>query len=143
MGAVVQVDKSGDNLQKFFTSKVDHEELLGNIGVLVVSQTRERLETTKADPSGNKWVAWSEKYAKKRHSGQSLLSNEGDLIQSIAFNVHGDELMVGSDLIYAGTHQYGNPKKNIPQREYLGLSTENEAEIEDELKKYLEGILYE
>ncbi|UQY80121.1 phage virion morphogenesis protein [Candidatus Hepatincola sp. Av] len=64
-------------------------------------------------------------------------------IELVSNKIYGDELIIGTDLIYGGTHQYGNFNKNIPKREYLGLSTANEAEIEKELTEYLEEILYE
>ena len=142
MSGAVEYKKGGDNLAKFFnSSQIDEKAVLSNIGVLMVAQTRERLETTKKSPSGKSWKKWSDKYKKTRKPNHSLLSNEGELTQSIAFNISGNELQVGSDLIYAGTHQYGNPDRNIPQREFLGMSKQNEVEIYTELDDYMNSLL--
>ncbi|MFL1781433.1 Phage virion morphogenesis family protein [Candidatus Hepatincolaceae symbiont of Richtersius coronifer] len=48
--------------------------------------------------------------------------------------------LVGSTDIYGGTHQYGNPKKNIPARPYLGINEDNKQEIEEEIISYLESM---
>ena len=157
-GAVVEYKKSCDNLAKFFSSsQIDEKAVLSNIGGVMVAQTRDRLETTKKSPSGKSWVAWSEKYKKTRHGNQGLLNNMGDLTQSIAFNVNGDTLYVGSDLSYAGTHNYGDNSRitrklknggrsrpfnrNIPRREFLGMSKSNEVKIYTELDDYMNSLL--
>lgn len=119
---------------------INKRKILENVGVLVVGQTQHRIEQEKASPDGEKWQEWSETYAKTRHSGQSLLQSEGDLVQSIAYQVHGNELEVGSDEVYAGTQNYGLPEKNIPARQFLGLSLGNEKEIQQEIKEIIEGL---
>ncbi len=140
MGA--KIEKTGTDVEKLFKNKkINTKILFGNLGVLVVSQTRHRIESEKYSLIGKTWKAWAEKYAKTRHGRQSLLIAEGDLLQSISFNVSGNSVEVGSPLAYSGPHQLGNPKKGIPQREYLGLSKANEKEIEEELLDFLEGFI--
>lgn len=36
---------------------------------------------------------------------------------------------VGTNLVYAATHQFGDEKRRIPQREFLGLSPDDEQQI--------------
>lgn len=62
-----------------------------------------------------------------------------------------DELLVGSPLIYADTHQFGAPKGSfgstsrgspipwgdIPTREFLGLSDTNADEVREIMADYL------
>ena len=99
------------------------------LGALVESQTRRRIEEERTGPDGTPWPAWSPRYAATRHSGHSLLQNEGDLLDSIFHEVTGDGVEIGSGLVYAATHQFGHEERSIPARPYLGLSADNEAEI--------------
>ena len=95
----------------------------------VVSQTQRRISDEKTDSEGNAWAEWSEGYAAKRRSGQSLLMNEGDLVDDIHFQVEGSQVVVGSSLIYAATHQMGDDSRNIKARPFLGISTDNENDL--------------
>jgi len=52
-----------------------------------------------------------------------------DIGGSPAFRAARDEVQVGSNLIYAATHQFGDPARNIPARPFLGLSTDDRTEI--------------
>ena len=136
-------------------------ELLDSLGGIVESQTRRRIADEKTSPDGQRWDDWSSSYAKTRHGNQSLLQSEGDLLDSIQYQVQRNQVRIGSPLAYAGVHQYGFsgpvqvsahtrlitqafgkaiPQRtqfissftrmmNIPQREFLGLSTDNQADV--------------
>jgi len=105
--------------------------LLELMGAEVESQTRRRIESEKSAPDGERWQAWSDGYAETRHSGQSLLSGEGDLLDSMTFDVSGNDVFVGSNKVYAAIHQFGGAEvgMNIPARPFLGLSDSNESEL--------------
>ena len=62
-------------------------ELLESVGALVESQTRQRIQENKTRPDGKAWAKWSERYGRTRNGGQSLLQNEGDLLDSIQYLV--------------------------------------------------------
>ncbi len=137
-------------------------ELLDALGGIVESQTRRRIADEKTSPDGSAWDDWSSSYAKTRHGNQSLLRGDGDLLDSIEYQVQRDQVRIGSPLAYAGVHQDGfsgavqisahtrliteafgkalafpvyqsvdafTRMMNIPQREYLGLSTDNQTEV--------------
>ncbi len=108
----------------------DRRKLLDVIGATVESQTRRRIQEDKTDPEGIAWPAWSERYKKTRHANQSLLEGEGDLLASISYQLSEDEVEIGSNLIYAATHQMGDDERNIQARAYLGLSADDESEVE-------------
>lgn len=115
------------------------EQLLDELGAMVVEQTRTRLIDEKEAPDGIPWVDWSKPYAKRRPSGKSLLMNEGELEQSIT-DVYGpDSVEIGSNLVSAAIHQHGGEAvgSNIPARPYLGISIENAIEIQDEMDDFL------
>ncbi len=98
-------------------------------GALVESQTRRRIAQEKTTPDGTPWVAWSESYKKSRKRGQSLLMASGDLLDSIAWTISGEDIEVGSNLIYAAVHQHGSADGTTPARPFLGLSADNENEL--------------
>jgi phage virion morphogenesis protein len=119
-------------------ARPDQVELMEQIGSLVESQTRNRIANEKRDPSGKQWKKWSAKYARTRHGGHSLLMNEGDLLDSIQWQVSGDKVEIGSNLVYARTHQLG--RGAIPARPYLGLSDENRDEISEVIDEWLVSL---
>jgi len=141
-GAALHYDLSGvDRLRERVSglARTDRARLLDMIGATVESQTRRRIEEDKAGPDGTPWPAWSERYAATRHGGQSLLEGEGDLMDSLDYVASDDEVEVGSNLIYAAVHQFGSEDdsdQNIPARPYLGLSADDEAELEETIEVF-------
>ena len=118
-------------------------ELPVMVGGLVEAQTRRRFQTRVA-PDGSPWPAWSPAYAGSRHRGQSLLVAEGHLRDSIAWEVQGDQVSVGSNIVYAAIHNFGGEAgrgSQIPQRQYLGLSEADETELNAELTTWIAGVL--
>lgn len=116
-------------------------DLLEKIGAEVESQTRRRFGENKASPAGDPWEDWSPRYAETRHAGQSLLQSEGDLADSIQSLVDGGDVLVGSPLVYAATHQFGSDEsdgRNIPARPFLGLGPDDVREIEAVIADWLE-----
>jgi phage virion morphogenesis protein len=130
-----------DRLQRL--AGTDRRQLLGELGAVLESQTKRRITDEKEGPDGASWADWSEGYAAKRHSGQSLLESEGHLEGEITHNVTSDsEVEVGTNLVYAATHQFGSDDgRNIPARPYLGLSADNEAELLDVADRFLDRVV--
>lgn len=134
-GIEIHVDLSGLDPAIAALNKMGEtgrERVLPAVAALVESQTRRRIADDKTSPGGEPWVAWSADYAASRKPGQSMLIASGGLLDSIAWQMDGDEAAVGSDLVYAAAHQFGprDGETGPPQREWLGLSAEDEAEIE-------------
>ena len=101
------------------------------VGAEAETQTHRRLRDEKSDPDGNAWESWSDDYALTRHGGNSLLMGEGDLDDSIQFIVGIEQVEIGSNLPYAAIHNFGGEEVgiNIPARQYLGFSDENEMDL--------------
>jgi len=121
-------------------------EMLDSVGSEIASQTQRRIEREKRSPDGEAWKPWSEQTARRRSGTQSLLFFEGHLAGSIDHEVAGDEVRVGSGLVYAAIHQFGGRagrgrKVEIPARPYLGLSDENRDEIEAVVTDWLQEVL--
>lgn len=117
---------------------ISKTELLTHVGNIVIAQTQDRILSSGPSPDGNKWDEWSEKYGPTRHANQSLLMDTGTLERSIDKSIEGDLLIVGTNLEYGGTHQYGDADRNIPARPYLGISTENDKEIADAIISWIQ-----
>ena len=146
-GTHIQVDLKGlKRLQARIEKlgKPDRAKLLRGMGAEVESQTRRRLSEEKTDADGAPWKDWTPGYAKSRHSGHSLLEGEGDLIDSINSQVHGDTVEIGSNLVYAAIHQFGGAEAGmpfIPARPYLGLSSENMTDVLGVVEDFLDDHL--
>lgn len=121
-------------------AELDMGPLLEGIGAEVESQTRRRIQVDKASPANEPWPEWSAEYAETRHAGQSLLQGEGHLLNSLTYQVMGDSVLVGSPLVYAATHQFGDPDREIPQREYLGLEGDDLEDVIGMAEDYLDDI---
>lgn len=121
-------------------AELDTLALLEGIGAEVVSQTQRRIAVDKASPANEPWPEWSADYAETRHSGQSLLQSDNHLVTSLTFQVMGDSVLVGSPLIYAATHQYGDEDRGIPQREFLGLEGADLDDVIGMIEDYLDDI---
>ena len=82
---------------------------------------------------------WATRKAKKSSGG--ILEYEGNLIESIAYQVTGNGVEVGSPLVYAAIHQHGGKAvgRPHPERPYLGLSSENASDLEAVVTAFLEG----
>lgn len=129
-------------------SSRDLDTLSYEIGSLIEDQTKRRLMDEKTAPDGTPWAPWSEAYAESlkrsnRANPRSLLVGEGNLKDSIQNYTTGETVKVGTNLVYGAIHQFGGEPvdMNIPARPYLGLSSENAAEIEDLVAGRLEDLL--
>lgn len=117
-------------------ARAERDRLYDLVGGSLESQSRERLSETKRDPEGEPWKEWSEDYAKRRPAKGGILDLDGDLIDSIAFETEKDAIIVGSNLVYALTHQEGDDDRRIPRRTYLGVSEQNLDDICDLTVKF-------
>jgi phage virion morphogenesis protein len=113
----------------------DRIQLLKDIGVELESQTQERLTgSEKKDPQGNPWKEIAEKtrryYDEKFPKAKPPLYREGGLLDSITSEVSGSwSVLEGAVAEYAAVHQFGRPEKNIAARPYLGVSSQDAADI--------------
>lgn len=128
-------------------------ELMAAIGEVLVAGTVDRF-SEQEDPDGKQWIP--SKYSRKG----KLLMGTARLRNSITHKEEGFDVYVGTNLIYAGTHQNGAeimPKKakalafngsngkklfrkkvTIPQRKFLGISKTDKEDIADLIREILE-----
>lgn len=146
------------------------EDLMKGIGEILANSTKERFQKAEA-PDGTPWVPNSETtlsaYLSKHKSnftqsgdlsksGRRRLGNkkplQGEtraLSTTIAWQLVGSVLYIGSPVVYAATQQLGakkgafgiynnrpTPWGDIPARPYLGISDDDEIAIIDFLQEY-------
>jgi phage virion morphogenesis protein len=122
--------------------------LLQSIGNEIKELTQDRFNT-KTSPDGDTWTAIAEKTRRYYESKPKLsaaeppLVVEGMLRLSLTSEVQDGawSTLVGATMEYAAVHQFGWPKKNIPARPYLGISTDDAKVIEAATAAFLEGTI--
>jgi phage virion morphogenesis protein len=128
--------------------------LMTDIGEYLRSSTLLRFER-EVSPTGVPWLA--------THRGESILKDTGRLRQSITYVAGDDQVEVGTNVIYAATHQFGatihaknapylvfrtpgggfarKKQVTIPARPFLGVSEADEAAIVDLAHDYLDEAI--
>lgn len=133
---------------------LDGGTFLDTMGALIVSQTQRRITSEKTAPDGTPWKENSQK--------TETLVESGQLRDSIDHVVSGDQVEVGSSKIYAAVHQMGAiivpvemshlvfnlggrtifaKQVTIPARPYLGLSSQNQWELQAVAESMLEDLI--
>lgn len=139
----MDVTEFGNKLKRL--SSWDWNDFLTDAGAILESGARRRIQEEKQTPQGETWPQWSPSYAAHRNTNSqgnhSLLQNEGDLLDSLASGAQGFEAYAGSGLIYAATQFLGDEARNIPARQALGLSREDERDVEALGADYIERLL--
>ena len=119
-------------------------EALESVAAEIETQARRRIEAGGPAPDNTDWADWSKDYARTRRGGGGKLFLEGDLLGSLQSSVSGDEAEVGTNLRYGAIHQFGGAevgRPSLPARPYLGLSGDDEADIEEIVTETIERLL--
>jgi phage gpG-like protein len=159
MAALTSLEKAGGNMQLAFQ----------DIGEYLLLSHRERFDKEQA-PDGTPWEPLAESTLRRkmlkgvrRGKGEKrkslttgkgtksgainvlarskILVERGDLRDTLRYQASSDGLLFGTDRIYGATHQFGDEERNIPSREYLGLSEEDQAEIIAIIDSHLEAAM--
>ncbi|MEI0606863.1 phage virion morphogenesis protein [Brachyspira pulli] len=141
---IEEIKKLQDKLKSLKLSSSEERDILEAIGTEIETQIEERFENQR-DVSGNKWQDISQKtkeyYNKKGGIVGSILSRTRQLRDTIESQVNNGQLLTGATKVYAAVHNFGNNSRNIPQREFLGLSSDNYEDIENIINEFLENSI--
>ena len=131
----------------------DLSPLMDRIGQALESSTVQRFEDEEA-PDGSRW----EPSLRAKETGGKTLTLSARLKQSITHRASATQVEIGTNVIYAGVHQggatiRGNPLLKfklpgglgfrsaaevvIPARPFLGVSADDQDEIEALVEEYL------
>lgn len=121
---------------------------MAEIGEALILSTQERAAAEQS-PDGVAWPKLNPGYAAAKRGG-SMLRESGRLLGSLTRRVQGNQVLIGTNVIYAAIHQFGGtirPKGakrlafrlgrtrvfarsvSIPARPWLGVSDADRAEI--------------
>jgi phage virion morphogenesis protein len=94
-------------------------------------------------PDGTPWEPLDPEYAARKADARP---NAGLLVfdenmRRLHYNAHPDRLEFGANEIYAATHQFGDPGRGIPQREFLGVSDADREALLDIARDYFQEAL--
>lgn len=139
--------------------------LLKNMGEQVLNSTQERFDTS-TDPDGNRWASNSpvtfarllgsrhtNKSGKINARGVSRVMSKKPLILShtlqgsIRYQLNGQSVMVGTNMVYAKMMHFGGTKSafphlwgDIPARPFLGISATDKQVLERMVVGYWQTV---
>jgi len=121
----------------------DLEPLMQDIGEYLLPAHQDRIALG-VTPDGEPFEPLSPDYLQSKRKRTSrgadkILILDDFLHGDLAYQVEGNSLALGSNVLYGATHQFG--RGNIPPRPYLGFSTADIDEIEQIAQDYLAEIL--
>lgn len=122
-------------LRRLEKACADQSPALLAIGEYLVESTKQRF-VSGIGPDGTPWPENSPVTIERKGRNQPLIG-EGTLMESIHYQlVGGNTLEIGSSMEYAAMQHFGGTKEefpwlwgDIPERPFLGISEEDEAEI--------------
>lgn len=145
----LKADTITSGLVRLGTQMGDMSPVMNQIGEYLVMSTKERFKKG-VSPEGAKWAPKSPttlaRYGARKSNRvdiRPLFGPSGMLSSQIFHESTRDQTAVGSNLVYAAVMQFGAAKRqfgemangspipwgNIPARPFLGISTEDEANI--------------
>ena len=134
-------------LQRLAHAAANPAQALAEIGEELLKSTRARF-SSKTGPDGETWADNTETTIARKGRNNPLYASgmlQGQMRWQMA---GGTAVEVGTNRIYGAVQQFGNPNNRfyntpsgrpapIPARPYLGISSEDRAEILDILREYL------
>ena len=96
-------------------------------------------------PDGAPWKPLKPKTVRDRqrrgYGAGPILERSGDLARSILADHDETSAVAATNLIYAATHHFGDERRNIPARPFLGVTDEHRAMILDAIERHIEAAL--
>lgn len=135
----VRVSTDTRDLETLLSKLKNPRPALVEIGRMLQGSTRDRLQKSKIGPDGKPWAPWSLSTllarTRKGTAGRGLLNDSGNLSRGITYEVRGNTVVVGATASYASYLQEGT--KNMPARPFVGVSKQDEKQIDVILKRHL------
>jgi phage virion morphogenesis protein len=127
-----------------FGQRISPQPLLKIVGAYMLGSI-DRTFREGGSPA-NSWKPWAPSTVKrfgKKAAGRKILIGSGRLKNSITYQVQGNTVRIGSNLVYAAIHQMGgragrNRAANIPARPYLVFRPEDPANIVEALQTFID-----
>ena len=132
-GGFVSVDVTGSSsianaFNRLIKNINDTSPALREIGEHLTESTQQRF-VDMVSPDGEAWEELAPETIKKKKRVDRILTESGTLADTLNYQLGNDQLLFGSNMEYAASHQFGRDSANIPAREFLGFSEQDEDEI--------------
>ncbi|MCD1597870.1 phage virion morphogenesis protein [Rheinheimera aquimaris] len=126
-GSNISIDAGGANaIADVITQLIQQGQqlkpALSQIGEYLVEATQERFQLEVA-PDGSLWEPLAPETIRRKNGDTRILRQRSTLVDTILYDASDEQLLVGSNMEYAATHQFGREDDGIPAREWLGLTT--------------------
>ncbi|MEI8209694.1 MAG: phage virion morphogenesis protein [Methylococcales bacterium] len=116
---------------------------LKSIGEDLKESTKKRFETA-TTPDGTPWKDNASVTIARKGENKPLIGETHTLKDTINYQIYGDTLAIGSSEEYAAMQQFGGTKSefpnlwgDIPARQFLGISLEDENNILNTISDYI------
>ena len=126
-----------DQYESFLDSIIGYD-LLFDLGNDLVSfykkQMRKGLDINNDEYKPLKATYEGKPYRQKKGYKQydaKVLIDSGKMWGGIRFQIDGNQLSIIDDMEYSSYHNYGNPDRNTPQRQFIGNSDEVDKVIKE------------
>lgn len=126
-------DVASTALQALARATGDRTPYFKDVGEYLKQSVEQRFRE-QVDPNRNPWISLSRSTEKKRN--KKILTESKRLRRSIVYRASRDQLELGTNVIYAATHQFG--RGPIPARPFLGFSDADRDEILTLASEHLE-----
>ncbi len=122
----------------------DLQPALNAIAEYLRGSTQDRI-TAGESPDGTPFAALSDFTLGAKSRNQDKILIERGYLYNLVYQVSSEQMQLGSNMVYAAMHQFGGttapnsmiPNKDIPAREFLGVSQDDEIEIIATVGDYL------
>jgi phage virion morphogenesis protein len=143
-GTFVSVDVLGEEaitkqLNLMLSRGLELAPAFYEIGEHLLESTQDRMNQ-EVSPDGTPWEPLSINTLEQKdltNQSDKILRGYGTMADMLSYQVSGNQLMFGSNMEYAATHQFGRDSANIPARPFLGVNGDDETEIIEILRSHL------
>jgi len=114
---------------------------LAQIGEYLLESHQSRFQLEIA-PDGTPWAPLAPETLARKNGEDRILQDQGTLRDTLSYSVTGNELLFGSNLEYAATHQFGREEDGIEARPFIGITDgpwRDEVEILAILRDHLKS----
>jgi len=139
-GSFIQVEFRGlksltKAINKLLKQGQNLEPALREVGEYLVESTQQRFVDMQA-PDGSPWEPLELATIAKKKRPERILTESGTLADTLSYQLETDALLIGSNMEYAATHQFG--RDEIPARPFLGIAPFERDEVLNILHDHLD-----
>jgi phage virion morphogenesis protein len=131
-----------DTLNQLMTKTRNLQPALAQVGEYLLESHQARFQLEVA-PDGTPWAPLAPETLVRKKGEDRILQEQGTLRDTLSYDASTTELIFGSNLEYAATHQFGRENEGIEARPFIGIVDgpwQDNVEILSILREYLESV---